>query len=81
MGTSSREMAWIAGVLAVSPTDIDAAASVTGKPVHMAGIAGRTEATGRGVQYALREYFREPIDVKRAGMSGSLDGKRTIVWV
>jgi glutamate dehydrogenase (NAD(P)+) len=80
MGTSSREMAWIADEYSrFSPTDIDAAACVTGKPVHMAGIAGRTEATGRGVQYALREFFREPMDVKRAGMSGGLDGKRTIV--
>jgi glutamate dehydrogenase (NAD(P)+) len=31
------------------------------------------------VQYALREFFREHKDVTKAGLSGSLDGKRIIV--
>jgi glutamate dehydrogenase (NAD(P)+) len=31
------------------------------------------------VQYALREFFRHPEDVAKAGLSGSLDGKRVIV--
>ncbi len=37
------------------------------------------EATGRGVQYALKECFRHPDDVTKAGLSGSLEGKRVIV--
>ena len=45
----------------------------------MSGIRGRNEATGRGVQYALREFFRHPEDVQRAGMDGDLEGKRVIV--
>ena len=40
----------------------------------MGGIAGRVEATGRGVQYALREVFRTPSLLKRANLDGSLDG-------
>ena len=52
---------------------------MTGKPIHAGGIQGRVEATGRGVQYALQEFFRHPEDVKRANLSGSLDGKRVIV--
>ena len=80
MGTGEREMAWIADqYLQIQPTDIDAKACVTGKPVSMGGIAGRTEATGRGIQYALREFFRDSDDVARAGLSGSLDGKRILV--
>lgn len=80
MGTGEREMAWIADqYLQVRPTDIDAKACVTGKPVSMGGIAGRTEATGRGIQYALREFFRDSDDVARAGLSGSLEGKRILV--
>ena len=80
MGTGEREMAWIADqYLQIRPTDIDAKACVTGKPVSMGGIAGRTEATGRGIQYALREFFRDSDDVARAGLSGSLEGKRILV--
>jgi len=80
MGTGEREMAWMADQYQrMNTTDINARACVTGKPVNAGGIAGRTEATGRGVQYALREFFRNPSDVKRAGMSGSLDGKRVVV--
>lgn len=52
---------------------------MTGKPLHAGGIAGRTEATGRGVQYALREFFRHPEDVAKTSLSGALDGKRVVV--
>ena len=80
MGTGEREMAWIADQYArMNTTDINARACVTGKPLHAGGIAGRVEATGRGVQYALQEFFRHPEDVKIAGLSGDLDGKRIIV--
>jgi len=80
MGTGEREMAWIADQYRrMNTTDINAAACVTGKPPHAGGIAGRVEATGRGVQYALQEFFRHPEDMKVAGMTGSLKGKRIIV--
>ncbi|MDU9003514.1 Glu/Leu/Phe/Val family dehydrogenase [Sedimentitalea todarodis] len=80
MGTGEREMAWIADQYArMNTTDINARACVTGKPPNAGGIAGRVEATGRGVQYALREFFRHPEDVAKSGLSGSLDGKRIIV--
>ena len=80
MGTGEREMAWIADQYArMNTSDINARACVTGKPPHAGGIQGRVEATGRGVQYALREFFRHPEDVAKAGLSGKLDGKRVIV--
>ncbi|MFZ5962146.1 Glu/Leu/Phe/Val family dehydrogenase [Thalassococcus sp. BH17M4-6] len=80
MGTGEREMAWIADQYRrMNTTDINSAACVTGKPINAGGIQGRTEATGRGVQYALQEFFRHPEDVKIAKLSGSLDGKRVIV--
>ena len=80
MGTSEREMAWIADQYKrMNTTDINAVACVTGKPINAGGIQGRTEATGRGVQYALQEFFRHPEDVKAARLSGTLEGKRVIV--
>ena len=80
MGTGEREMAWIADQYArMNTTDINARACVTGKPINVGGIQGRTEATGRGVQYALREFFRYPEDIAAAKLSGTLDGKRVIV--
>lgn len=80
MGTGEREMAWIADQYKrMNTTDINGAACVTGKPVNAGGIQGRTEATGRGVQYALQEFFRHPEDIKMAGLKGTLDGKRVVV--
>ncbi|MEN9411503.1 MAG: hypothetical protein RL216_3477 [Pseudomonadota bacterium] len=80
MGTGEREMAWIADQYArMNTTDINAKACVTGKPPHAGGIQGRVEATGRGVQFALREFFRHAEDVAKAGLSGGLDGKRAVV--
>ncbi|MCH8852185.1 MAG: Glu/Leu/Phe/Val dehydrogenase [Planctomycetes bacterium] len=80
MGTGAREMAWIADTYRdLFPNDINAMACVTGKPVTQGGIAGRVEATGRGVQYALREFFRHPEDVKEAGLDGTLEGKRIVI--
>ena len=80
MGTGEREMAWIADVYRMSfPEDLNAIACVTGKPVSQGGIAGRTEATGRGLQYALQEFFRHAEDVGEAGLQGTLAGKRVVV--
>jgi glutamate dehydrogenase (NAD(P)+) len=80
MGTGEREMAWIADQYArMNTTDINARACVTGKPLIGGGIAGRVEATGRGDQYALQEFFREAKDVSNARLSGTLDGKRIVV--
>ena len=76
MGTGEREMAWIADEFRrMNTTDINARACVTGKPRHAGGIAGRVEATGRGVQYALREFFRHPEDLHKTGLTGTLEGK------
>jgi glutamate dehydrogenase (NAD(P)+) len=80
MGTGPREMAWIADTYRQHyPHDINAVACVTGKPVTQGGLPGRNEATGRGVQYGLREFFRYADDIKKTGLQGDLEGKRVIV--
>ena len=80
MGTGAREMAWIVDTYkTLRPEDINGVACVTGKPVSQGGVPGREEATGRGVQYGLREFFRHPKDVKRTGLSPGLGGKTCIL--
>ena len=61
------------------PTEIDAMACVTGKPVRKGGIEGRIEATGRGIQYVLKEFFEHPEDYKRAKLASGLEQQRIII--
>jgi glutamate dehydrogenase (NAD(P)+) len=72
MGTGEREMAWMADEYKrTGPADIvNANACVTGKPLSRGGIAGRTEATGRGVQYAIHCYLRDQV---HDGINGRRD--------
>ena len=80
MGTGQREMSWIVSTYAAHrPDDINYLASVTGKPVTMGGIQGRVEATGRGVVFGLREFFRHPEDVKNANLEGNLLEDKTVI--
>jgi len=80
LGTGEQEMAWIADTYdALTPGSIDSLACVTGKPVTQGGIAGRKEATGRGVQYGIREAFKFPEDLKPTGLTGGLEGKRVAI--
>ena len=80
LGTSEREMAWIADTyLAVHGEEIDALGCVTGKPVGQGGVAGRPEATGRGLFYVLREVCDQADDMRRLGLSVGLVGKRIVV--
>ena len=72
-------MAWIADEYRkLNPVDINGFACVTGKPVNKHGIRGRVEATGRGVQYAIKEFL-DMKDKKIANIKGTLDGKTVIV--
>lgn len=79
-GTGPREMAWIMDTYAaLNPGEIDAAGCVTGKPVSQNGIQGRTEATGRGVFYAIREACSHADDMKALGMTAGLAGKTMVI--
>ena len=77
VGTSANEMAWIADEYRrIHPTDINALACVTGKPTQKGGLVGRSEATGRGVQYIIREFFRHEDDYLKAGFKEGLKDKK-----
>ena len=57
VNTTSEIMAWIMDEYSQHCGFTPAV--VTGKPVHLHGSAGRDEATGRGVMYALREALKD----------------------
>lgn len=79
-GTGAREMAWIADTYQqFNPEQIDAAGCVTGKPVSLGGVRGRTEATGQGVFYATREAVSVKDDMEKIGLTTGLEGKKVIV--
>lgn len=80
VGTGEREMAWMADEFRRSgQADVNGHACVTGKPLARGGIAGRTEATGRGVQYAMQCFFRDQSGAERAELGTSLKDQRITV--
>ncbi|MDA9754839.1 Glu/Leu/Phe/Val dehydrogenase [Gammaproteobacteria bacterium] len=80
IGTSSKEMAWIADEYRkIHPADINGSACVTGKPPSKNGLVGREEATGRGVQYIIREFFRNPDLLKIVKLDNDLSAKSFIL--
>lgn len=79
-GTGSREMAWILDTyMTFKGGEIDGVGCVTGKPVSQNGIRGRTEATGRGVFYGLKEMLSHPEDVKAIGLTPGTAGKTMVI--
>jgi glutamate dehydrogenase (NAD(P)+) len=80
VGTSGREMAWIADTYTqLCPGELDALGCVTGKPVSAGGIRGRVEATGRGVFYGVREVCSVTEDMKALGLTPGIQGKRVVI--
>lgn len=79
-GTGPQEMAWIYDTYRTfKGADINAAGCVTGKPVNVNGIKGRTEATGRGVFYGIREVLNQEKDMKALGLTKGMEGKTIVV--
>ncbi|MCC7430277.1 Glu/Leu/Phe/Val dehydrogenase [bacterium] len=79
-GSGPAEMAWMADTYAAFTTsELNTAACVTGKPIPLGGVRGRTEATGRGVYFGIRELCNVVEDMKKIGLKPSLEGKRIVV--
>ncbi|MFQ5510812.1 MAG: Glu/Leu/Phe/Val dehydrogenase [Candidatus Krumholzibacteriia bacterium] len=79
-GTGSQEMAWILDTYnSIAPSKLDSIACVTGKPVSQGGVRGRTEATGRGVFFGIREACGVEEDMAPLGLHAGLDGKTVAV--
>jgi glutamate dehydrogenase (NAD(P)+) len=79
-GTGPREMAWIVDTYtALSPDKLEGAACVTGKPIAQGGVRGRNEATGRGVAFVTHEVCAVAADMRAAGLSQGIEGKRVVI--
>jgi glutamate dehydrogenase (NAD(P)+) len=79
-GTGAREMAWILDTYsAMHSGEVDAAACVTGKPVSQGGVRGRTEATGLGVFFGIREVCNMPDMMAKLGLTTGIRGKTVVV--
>ena len=79
-GTGAREMSWIVDTYqSLKPGEIDAAGCVTGKPVTQGGVRGRTEATGLGVYFGIREVCNMPEVMKKQGLEVGIQGKTVVV--
>lgn len=79
-GTGEREMAWILDTYQTfKGGEIDAAGCVTGKPVNQSGIRGRTEATGRGVFYGIRELCNDAKLMAKVKLSTGIEGKTMVI--
>ncbi|MBO6536930.1 MAG: Glu/Leu/Phe/Val dehydrogenase [Balneolaceae bacterium] len=74
-GTGAREMGWILDTYRQMKDDLNAEACVTGKPIQQGGIRGRTEATGRGVYFGIREAVSVKKDMDALGMEPGIEGK------
>src|SRR5690606_5098965 len=79
-GTGAREMSWIVDTYAsLNPGELNAQACVTGKPIAQGGVRGRTEATGLGVYYGIREVCTIAEDMKNIGLTTGIAGKKVVV--
>ncbi|MEM7453521.1 MAG: Glu/Leu/Phe/Val dehydrogenase [Planctomycetota bacterium] len=79
-GTGATEMSWIADTYqAMNNMELNALGCVTGKPVELGGIRGRTEATGLGVYYGVREALEIEDDMKALGLSTGMYDKTVVI--
>ncbi len=65
--TGGKEMAWIMDTYSTLKGNYVQPEVITGKPIAIGGSLGRTEATGRGLAYTVREAAKKiDIDMKQA---------------
>jgi len=81
MGTNEQVMTWIKDTYmnVRGEQDINAEGCCTGKYIQQGGISGRTESTGLGVYYAIRELLNTKSFCERIGVETGIKDKTFIV--
>ncbi len=72
VNTGPREMAWIADEYGHHVGHPEPGV-ITGKPLELGGSAGRTDATGRGLAFAVQRYYEDigmPLERQRVVIQG-----------
>jgi len=65
--TGGKEMAWIMDTYSALKGNFSQPEIITGKPLSIGGSLGRTEATGRGLTFTVREAAKKlSVDLKQA---------------
>ena len=77
MGTNAQTMTWMKDTYMsiYGEKDINFEACTTGKFVEQGGIDGRTESTGLGVYYGIRELLNDDKFAKKSKLSKGIQGK------
>lgn len=81
MGTGEQEMTWIKDTYQYiyGEKELNAAGCSTGKMLSQGGISGRTESTGMGCYFVLRELLSNDTFCEQADLSTGVKGKRVII--
>ena len=81
MGTNEQIMTWIMDTYnyLYGEKNINYLGCVTGKLKSQGGISGRTESTGLGASYVLKELLNSESFCDRADISQGIKGKKLIV--
>ena len=81
MGTNEQVMTWIKDTYqsVKGESDINFEGCCTGKYISQGGISGRTESTGLGVYYGLRELMSYPTFYEKLGLPKGLNDRTFVV--
>lgn len=79
MGSTPWSMAIMMDTYRSHVSDVNALACVTGKPVDIAGVKGRSTSAGTGAYLAMREFCKNEEMMKGAGLTTGLGGKSYIL--
>lgn len=80
MGTGAREMNWIKDTYQqFNSMNVDSLACVTGKSISSSGVRGRTEATGLGVYFSVREFLKNSLIQQQTGLDADIKNKTVII--